>query len=112
MRPSRYGWDRGAYLALVQTGGVFIDNMTGGRGYLAIAIAIFGRWNPPLVCVAALLFGAADALQYQGQALGLALPTAILLMSPFLLALVTWVFLGRSKLAPGDLGRPFIRGHG
>lgn len=102
----------GAYLALVQTGGVFIDNMTGGRGYLAIAIAIFGRWNPPWVCAAALLFGAADALQYQGQALGLALPTAILLMFPFLLALVTWVLLGRSKVAPADLGRPFIRGHG
>jgi ABC-type uncharacterized transport system permease subunit len=102
----------GAYLALVQTGGVFIDNMTGGRGYLESRSRSSVVGTPPLVCVAALLFGAADALQYQGQALGLALPTEILLMSPFLLALVTWVFLGRSKLAPGDLGRPFIRGHG
>ncbi|CAN5248200.1 ABC transporter permease [soil metagenome] len=102
----------GAYLCIVQTGGVFIDNMTGGRGYLAIAVAIFGRWQPLWVCAAALLFGAADALQYQGQNLGLSVPTAILLMFPFALALLTWVLLGRSKAAPADLGRPFIRGSG
>jgi simple sugar transport system permease protein len=100
----------GAFLAIVSAGGVFVDNMTGGRGYLAIAVAIFGRWQPLWVCVAAFLFGAADALQYQGQALGLELPPSILLMFPFVLALVTWVILGRSKAAPADLGRPFVRG--
>jgi general nucleoside transport system permease protein len=99
----------GGYLSLVAGGGVFVDNMTGGRGYLAIAIAIFGRWQPLWVVAAALFFGAADALQYQGQALGLTVPTPILLMSPFLLALVAWVALGKSKTAPADLGRPFIR---
>jgi general nucleoside transport system permease protein len=102
----------GAYLAIVQAGGVFVENMTGGRGYLAIAIAIFGRWNPPLVCGAALLFGAADALQYQGQSLGLEIPSALLLMFPFVLAVVAWALLGRSKSAPVDLGRPFVRAGG
>lgn len=100
----------GAYLALVQAGGVFVDNMTAGRGYLAIAVAIFGRWHPLYVCGAALLFGAADALQYQGQAIGLEIPTALLLMFPFVLALVTWIVLGASKAAPRDLGKPFVRG--
>jgi ABC-type uncharacterized transport system permease subunit len=99
----------GAYLAIVQAGGVFVDNMTGGRGYLAIAIAIFGRWNPPFVLAAALFFGAADALQYQGQAIGLEIPSALLLMFPFVLALLAWALLGRSKVAPLDLGRPFVR---
>ncbi len=99
----------GAYLSLVAAGGFFVDNITGGRGYLSIAVAIFGRWHPLWVCAAALLFGAADALQYQGQLLGLAVPTSILLMFPFLLALVTWVLLGRSKAAPADLLRPFVR---
>lgn len=100
----------GALLALVQTGGLFIDNMTGGRGYLAIAIAIFGRWQPLWVCAAALLFGAADALQYQGQTIGISVPTPILLMFPFLLALAAWVLLGRGRAAPQELGRPFVRG--
>jgi simple sugar transport system permease protein len=100
----------GAYLSLVASGGFFVDNITGGRGYLAIAVTIFGRWNPLWICAAALLFGAADALQYQGQLLGLAVPTPILLMFPFLLALVTWVLLGRSQAAPTDLLRPFVRG--
>jgi simple sugar transport system permease protein len=102
----------GAYLALVQAGGIFIDNMTQGRGYLAIAVAIFGRWRPLWVCAAALLFGGAEALQYEGQSIGVELPTAVLLMFPFVLALVTWVALGRSSAAPGDLGRPFVRGRG
>ena len=102
----------GAYLGLVAGSGVFVDNMTAGRGYLAIAVAIFGRWQPLWACATALLFGAADALQYQGQSLGLSVPAPILLMSPFLVVLGAWVVLGRSKAAPADLGRPFLRGAG
>ena len=100
----------GAYLSLIAGGGVFVDNMTAGRGYLAIAVAIFSRWHPVWAVVIALLFGLADALQYQGQTLGFAIPSPILLMSPFVLALVTWVVLGQSAAAPADLGRPFLRG--
>jgi len=99
----------GAYLSLVAAGGFFVDNITGGRGYLAIAVTIFGRWHPLWVCAAALLFGAADALQYQGQLRGWDIPTPILLMLPWVIALVAWVLLGRSKAAPADLFRPFIR---
>ena len=57
----------GAYLSIVATSGVFIDNMTLGRGFLAIAITIFGRWKPYRVALAALLFGAAEALQFSSQ---------------------------------------------
>lgn len=100
----------GAYLSLVATSGVFIDNMTLGRGFLAIAITIFGRWRPFYVALAALLFGAAEALQFSGQALfGESVPTSLLMMFPFVLAIIAWVVMGRSEAAPDDLGRPFLR---
>ena len=100
----------GGYLSLIATSGVFIDNMTLGRGFLAIAITIFGRWNPFYVALAALFFGAAEALQFSGQALfGESVPTPVLLMTPFVLAIVAWVVMGRSGAAPADLGRPFLR---
>lgn len=102
----------GAYLALVASGGTFVDDITGGRGYLALAIVIFGRWKPVLALLAALLFGAADALQYQGQALGIVVAPPLLLMAPFVLALAVWAVLGRSRAGPADLGRPFVRGRG
>jgi simple sugar transport system permease protein len=100
----------GAYLAVVASGGMFVDDLTAGRGYLAIAIAIFGRWHPLWVMLASLLFGCADALQFQGQSIGLSIPSPLLLMFPFVLALVAWVAVGRSKTGPADLGRPFLRG--
>lgn len=100
----------GAYLTLVASGGIFVDNITAGRGYLAVAVVIFGRWNPLLVLVASVLFGCADALQYQGQAIGLSISPPLLLMSPFLLALVAWVLLGKSNAGPSEIGIPFLRG--
>ena len=100
----------GAYLTLVASGGIFVDNITGGRGYLAVAVVIFGRWNPIWVMLASILFGCADALQYQGQAIGLSIPAPLLLMSPFLLALVAWVLMGKSNAGPSEIGIPFLRG--
>lgn len=100
----------GAYLTLVASGGTFVDNITGGRGYLAVAVVIFSRWHPLWLLVAAILFGCADALQFQGQAIGLPIPAPLLLMSPFLLALIVWVLLGRSASGPSELGTSFLRG--
>lgn len=100
----------GVYLSLVASGGTFVDNTTGGRGYLAIAVVIFARWNPVWVVLASILFGCADALQYQGQAIGISISPPLLLMFPFLLALLAWILLGRSKAGPNDLGLPFLRG--
>ncbi|MDX3928501.1 MAG: ABC transporter permease [Shinella sp.] len=100
----------GAYLTLVASGGIFVDSITAGRGYLAIAVVIFARWNPLLVLIASVLFGCADALQYQGQAIGLAVSPPLLLMSPFVMALLAWVLLGKSNAAPGEIGVPFLRG--
>jgi simple sugar transport system permease protein len=94
----------GATLVLAQVGS-FAEGMTAGRGYVAIAIVVLGRWHPVGVALAALLFGAATALQYLFQALGLAVPYQLFLMLPYLLTLLALAgAVGRVK-APADLGR-------
>ncbi|MEM7414067.1 MAG: ABC transporter permease [Gemmatimonadota bacterium] len=92
----------GAHLALAHAG-TFAEGMSAGRGFIAIAVVVLGRWNPLLVLAAALFFGAASAFQFFLQALGLDLPYQIILMVPYVLtlaALAGWV--GRSR-APAAL---------
>jgi simple sugar transport system permease protein len=94
----------GATLVLAQVG-TFTEKMTAGRGFVAIAIVVLGRWHPLGVGIAALLFGAATALQYVFQSLGLAVPYQLFLMLPYVLTLLALAgAVGRVR-APGDLGR-------
>ena len=94
----------GASLVLAQVG-TFAERMTAGRGFVAIAIVVLGRWNPFGVLLASLLFGAATALQFVFQAAGVRAPYQIFLMLPYLLALLGLAgAVGRVR-APGDLGR-------
>ena len=96
----------GAHLALAHAG-TFAENMSAGRGFIAIAVVVLGRWNPLWVLAAALLFGAASALQFLLQAMGLDLPYQLFLAFPYLLtlaALAGWV--GRSR-APASLAMPW-----
>lgn len=76
----------GATLVLAQVG-TFAEKMTAGRGFIAIAIVVLGRWHPMGVLLAALLFGAATALQFVLQAMGLSVPYQLFLVMPYLLAL-------------------------
>lgn len=94
----------GATLVLAQVG-TFAERMTAGRGFLAIAIVVLGRWHPAGVALAALLFGLATALQFLLQALGVSAPYQLFLMLPYLLTLLALAgAVGRVR-APGDLGR-------
>lgn len=96
----------GAHLALAHAG-TFSENMSAGRGFIAIAVVVLGRWNPVLVLIAALFFGAASALQFFLQAFGLDLPYQLFLAVPYLLtlaALAGWV--GRAR-APAALALPW-----
>ncbi len=96
----------GAHLALVHAG-TFAENMSAGRGFIAIAVVVLGRWNPILVLLAAFFFGAASALQFFLQAFGLDLPYQLFLALPYLLtlaALAGWV--GRTR-APASLALPW-----
>jgi simple sugar transport system permease protein len=94
----------GAHLALAHTG-TFSEGMSAGRGFIAIAVVVLGRWNPIGVLAAALVFGAASALQFFLQTVGLDLPYQIFLALPYvltLLAMAGWV--GRER-SPAELGR-------
>lgn len=98
----------GAHLALAHTG-TFSEGMSAGKGFIAIAVVVLGRWNPLLVLVAALFFGAASALQFFLQTLGLEVGYQLILALPYLLtlaALAGWV--GRSR-APAALALPWPR---
>lgn len=99
----------GAYLCVVASGGIFVDNMTAGRGYLAIAVAIFARWHPGRALIVAMTLGLLEALQFQGQYLGIQIAAPLLMAVPFVVALLTWLMMGRASAAPADLGRPFLR---
>ncbi len=94
----------GATLVLAQAG-TFAERMTAGRGFVAIAIVVLGRWRPLGVFAAALMFGAASAMQFAFQALGLDVPYQFFLMAPYVVSLLALAgAFGRSQ-APEALGR-------
>jgi simple sugar transport system permease protein len=95
----------GATLVLAQVG-TFAERMTAGRGYIAIAVVVLGRWHPVGVAVAALAFGAAMALQFLFQTLGWEVPYQLFLMLPYLLTLLALAGVVGRVRAPADLGKP------
>ncbi|MCC6147446.1 MAG: ABC transporter permease [Anaerolineaceae bacterium] len=96
----------GSILSLAQLS-TFVDNMIAGRGFIALAAVIFGRWNPLGAAAAALVFGAADAMQMRVQAFSLNLPSDFLLMLPYLITLIgVIIFRGRAA-APVALTKPY-----
>ncbi len=105
----------GAYLSVGDTG-TFIEGMSAGRGFIALAIVIFGRWHPVGILGAALLFGAAGALQYRAQAVGFLLPWTgrpvpyqFLLMLPHVVTLLVLAGLAGRARPPAALGAPYER---
>jgi general nucleoside transport system permease protein len=95
----------GGTLVLAQAG-TFAENMSAGRGFIAIAIVVLGRWRPIGVAFGALLFGAASALQFAFQAMGWDAPYQLFLVIPYLLTLTALAgAVGRAR-APAALGRP------
>jgi len=94
----------GGTLVLSQAG-TFVENMSAGRGFIAIAIVVLGRWNPLGVSAAALVFGAASALQFLLQATGLAAPYQLFLALPYLLTLAALAGIAGRVQAPAYLGR-------
>lgn len=97
------GGAAGATLVLAQAG-TFAEGMSAGRGFIAIAIVVLGRWRPLGVVLAALLFGAASALQYLFQAMGWALPYQIFLALPYLLTLLALATATGRARPPAALG--------
>jgi simple sugar transport system permease protein len=98
----------GSALSLAQSD-TFSEGMTAGRGFIALAVVIFGGWRAGGAVLAALFFGGAIALQFRLQARGAGIPYPVFLMLPYLVTLlVLAVAAGRAR-APADLGRPYHR---
>ena len=95
----------GATLVVAQAG-TFVEGMSAGRGFVAIAIVVLGRWHVVGVAVAALVFGAASALQFLAQALGLSVPYQVFLALPYLLTLAALAGVAGRVAAPAALARP------
>ena len=98
----------GAHLSLAVTL-TWSEYMTGGRGFIAIALVIFSKWNPLWAIAGALLFGGAEALQLQLQARGTGISPFFLDMVPYPLTLLVLLAWGGSRrlAAPASLGRTF-----
>jgi len=92
----------GAYLALDQH--QFTDSMTSGRGFIALAAVIFGRWEPMRVAVACLLFAGAETLQIQLQGTQL-VPSQFVEMIPYVLTIVALAGVVGRSVAPAALGK-------
>ena len=100
----------GAYLSLGYTNG-FVEGMSAGRGFIALAVVILGRWNSFGVAAAALLFGLASALQFQFQATSTHFPYQFFLALPYLLTLLALLLRSRLQAAPpAALGEAYQRG--
>lgn len=102
----------GAYLPLVILHN-FNENMTAGRGFIALCIVILGRWDPLGILAGALLFAGVDALQMQLQAEGSTIPYPLLLMLPYVITIVVLVGAGsflRKAAAPRKLAVPYEKG--
>lgn len=101
---SALGGVAGATLVLAQSG-TFAEGMSAGRGFVAIAIVVLGRWHPLGVALAALSFGAASALQYFFQAMGWRVSYHLFLALPYLLTLAALAGVAGRVRAPAGLAK-------
>ncbi|MEZ5923462.1 MAG: ABC transporter permease [Hyphomicrobiaceae bacterium] len=97
----------GAYLSLVQAP-LWVERMTAGRGWIALALVVFAAWRPWRTVAGAYLFGGVTILQLHGQGLGLKIEAQYLSMLPYLATILVLVLISRSRtVAPASLGKPF-----
>ncbi|MDX2097826.1 MAG: ABC transporter permease [Leptolyngbyaceae cyanobacterium bins.59] len=96
----------GAYLVLVHVK-FFTEDMSAGKGFIALAALIFGRWHPISTALACLLFGATEVLQFRIQAFNLAIPYQLLVILPYGVALLAMVGLAGRSTPPSALGIPY-----
>ncbi|MEG1602453.1 MAG: ABC transporter permease [Cloacibacillus sp.] len=104
----------GGYLSVVYAQ-MWIEGMTAGRGWIAVALVIFGLWNPARAAIGAYLFGGVDALQLRLQAMGSTVSASLLLTLPYIMTIVVLTAVsirsGKGRLlgAPSSLSIPFRR---
>lgn len=104
----------GAFLSLSYSP-LWAENMTAGRGWIALALVVFATWMPSRVLMGAYMFGGITVLQLHGQAMGLAVPSEFLSMLPYLATIAVLVLISRDSQkyspVPAGLGKPFFPSH-
>lgn len=98
----------GAFLTLAHQN-MFLIDVIGGRGWVAIAMVIFGNWDPFKGALGALIFGFLDGLQLRLQGLGIAISFHLFLMIPYLLTIVALISVSRRAAVPAGLLKPYRR---
>lgn len=101
----------GAYLAIVYTP-MWMEQMTAGRGWIALALVVFANWRPLRILVGAYLFGGVTLLQFHAQGLGVQVPSQLLAMLPYAATIIVLILLSRDPArikinSPASLGKPF-----
>ena len=102
----------GAYLSIIQTP-LWVEGMTAGRGWIALAIVVFAAWRPGRALIGAYLFGGVTVIQLHVQGLGFEIEAQYMSMLPYLVTIVVLVVISRGKTranlnAPACLGKPFF----
>ena len=98
----------GSFLTLAHQN-MFLIDVIGGRGWVAIAMVIFGNWNPFKGALGALIFGFLDGLQLRLQGMGIAISFHVYLMIPYLLTIVALIGVSRRAAVPASLLKPYRR---
>ncbi|BBP00937.1 ABC transporter permease [Sulfuriferula nivalis] len=101
----------GAYLSLAITP-MWVEGMTAGRGWIALALVVFATWKPMRILLGAYLFGGVTILQFYGQGMGVHVPSEILSMLPYIVTIVVLVLISRNPKTillnqPMSLGQSF-----
>jgi len=101
----------GAYLSLVYSP-MWMEQMTAGRGWIALALVVFATWRAERVLLGAYLYGSISILQLYAQGLGVGIPSQVMSMLPYLATIIVLVFISRDKTkiklnAPASLGKSF-----
>ncbi|MEW6398557.1 MAG: ABC transporter permease [Bacillota bacterium] len=99
----------GAALTLGQAN-MYADNITAGRGFIAVALVYFARWNPWGVLAGSLLFSTVSAFQLWVQVLGIRFPYEFVVILPYVMTIAVLAMVSRRVWAPAALGKPFRRG--
>jgi simple sugar transport system permease protein len=88
---------------------LFIEGMIAGRGFIALAAVVFGKWRPLETMLACFIFGFADAFQILAQGFGLSLPTEIYSAVPYVMSLAAMIIFAGKAVAPKACGVPYVR---
>ncbi|MDR3586969.1 MAG: ABC transporter permease [Desulfosporosinus sp.] len=99
----------GAFLTIGQAN-MYADNITAGRGFIAIALVYFGRWSPWGILLGSLLFSMADSFQSMVQVLGINFPYELAVILPYMVTIMALAISFGRVWAPAALGKPFQRG--